>query len=221
MAANQDLQTSVDPKAALGQYRAIPPTLADKEVMVLQLDNAGNLKIVGAVGGTGNAPGRSRVVSSSITKSNSATAYAPGQVVGTASSHVITLAGASQVNNGSGVIIGVALLDEANQTLKGDFDLFIFTATITGQADYVAFAPTNAEMETCLARVQFIGGNATVANAASGASGNVFYPSPLTNTMTFQTGAVSTSLFACLVARSAYTPVVNEKFYISLRVLQD
>jgi hypothetical protein len=171
----------------------------------------------------GEVGGRTIIISASITRPADTTAYASGDAVAdsTSSPSVLTFSRAARINQGSCVIIGAVLVDSANQTTKGDFDLFIFDTTYTANNDNASFAPTDAEMETCLGTIRFSSGNFIVGNAASGASGNALCPGTMTDNIGFKCGSGSTSLFGRLVARSAYTPVYAEKFMIRLRILQD
>ena len=171
----------------------------------------------------GEVGGRTVIISASITRPADTTAYASGDAVAdsTSAPSVLTFTNASRINQGSGVIIGAVLIDEANQTTKGDFDLLIFDTTYSANNDNAAFAPSDAEMETCLGTIRFSSGNFIVGNAASGASGNAICPGTLTDNIGFRCGSGTSSLFGRLVARSAYTPVSAEKFMIRLRILQD
>jgi hypothetical protein len=165
--------------------------------------------------------GITKTITSSITRPANSTAYATGQVVGTAITGIITIANAARLKAGSGVVIGLTLLDEANQTTKGDFDIFLFDTAPAAQVDQAAFAPSNSEMEACLGVIQFTGTGARIANAGAGAAGNVIYPSNMTNYTTFVCGAGAKDIYAVIVARSAYIPVSGEKFTIRSRVQQD
>jgi hypothetical protein len=170
---------------------------------------------------TNGIGGITRNISGSVTRPNNATAYAAGQVVGTAVTGVITLANVARLKAGSGINIGLTLLDEANQATKGDYDIFLFDTAPAAQADQVAFAPSNSEMEACLGVVSFTGSSAKVASAGAGASGNVIYPSNMANYHTFNCGAGLKDIYAVIVVRNAYIPIANEKFVIRIRVQQD
>jgi hypothetical protein len=158
-----------------------------------------------------------------MTRPADTTAYASGDLItsSTSSPTVFEVQGCSRGNFNSGVILAATLIDSANQTTKGDFDLFIFDATYTPDNDNAAFTPTDAELETCLGVIRFSSGNFVVGDATSGAGGNSVCSGTLVGNIPFKTGASSSSLFLALVARSAYTPVASEKFTVRLQVLQD
>ncbi len=225
MAGQKQVNTSSNP---LNVYQDVN---GNYSLQVVSVDANGN-PVSGASGSgmtllagenhIGEVGGRTKVTNTSVTRPANTTAYAAGQVVASAGgSSIFTFSGAARINAGSGVIIGVSLLDEANQTTKADFDLFLFSTSPTSQADQVALGTTNSDMEACIGRVQFLAGNAVIANAGAGAAGQTFYPSSLTNNIAFQAAAGSTTIYGILVARSAYTPVSAEKLFISLRILQD
>ena len=171
----------------------------------------------------GEVGGKTAVVSGSITRPADTTAYAAGDAVtdSTSSPTTLTFSNAARVNQGSGVIVGATLVDSANQTTKGDFDLLIFDTTYTPDNDNAVFTPTDAELETCIGVIRFASGSFVIGDATSGAGGNAFCSGTITNNIAFKCGSGSASLFGALVARSAYTPVSGEKFTIRLRILQD
>jgi hypothetical protein len=171
----------------------------------------------------GEVGGRTIVSNASITRPADTVAYASGDAIAdsTSAPTVFTFSNAARINQGSGVIIGAMLVDSANQATKGDFDLLIFDTTYTPNNDNAVFTPTNAEMESCVGVVRFSSSNFVTGNAAAGASGNALCLGTLTDNIGFKCGSGSTSLFARLVTRSAYTPVSGKKFTIRLRILQD
>lgn len=167
--------------------------------------------------GTGNL---TNIVNGSFTRPNDTTAYASGDAMtdSTSAPTIINFANVASANNKGGVIIGATLIDSANQSTKGLFDLFIFDTTATPDNDNSAFTPTDAELATLVGVISFdtpINGDAT-----SGAGGNAVYPAVGLN-LPFKTGASSRDLFGLLVARNAYTPVAQEVFTVRLNVLQD
>lgn len=164
-----------------------------------------------------------KIATASVTRPNDTTAYAAGDAVtdSTSAPTVMTFSSAARINAGTGTIIGAVLIDSANQSTKGDFDLFIFDTTYTPDNDNAAFTPTDAELQTCLAVISFTGTTAKTGDATSGAGGNCIYPSAVVNPIEFQTLSGSQNLYGALVARNAYTPVANEVFTVRLRILQD
>lgn len=168
----------------------------------------------------GEVGGKSVVISSSVTRPANTTAYAAGDAVtdSTTAPTVITLSGAGRINGGSGVILAATLIDSANQTTKGQFELWLFDATATPDNDNAVFTPTDAETETLIGVIPF--NTAYVGDATSGAGGNAVYPVQGLS-IPFKCGGATTSIFGLIVVRNAYTPVSAEKFTVRLHILQD
>lgn len=168
----------------------------------------------------GEVGGRTRQITTTLTRPADTTAYAAGDAVtdSTSSPTVITFASAARVNNGSGTIIGATCVDSANQATKAQLELWLFDTTATPDNDNAAFTPTDAELLTIVGVIPF---NVWyVGDATSGAGGNAV--SVAANlSLAYQCGAASTSLFGLVVVRNAYTPVSAEQFSIRLRCMQD
>lgn len=165
--------------------------------------------------------GISKLISSSITRPSDTTAYAAGDAVtnSTSSPVVVTFSNMCRVSGGSGVIVGASLIDSANQSTKGDFELYLFDTTFTPDNDNAVFTPTDSELETALGFISFSSSFAKSGDATSGASGNAMYASSMSNPIPYVCG--TTSVFGGLVVRNAYTPVSAEKFTIRLQIQQD
>lgn len=165
--------------------------------------------------------GRTARVSASVTRPADTTAYAAGDVVtdnttaGSATN--LTFTSAARATGGSGVIRSALLIDSANQSTKGQFEVWIYQTAPATQGDNAAFAPSDAETETLIGIIPF---NASyVGLATSGAGGNAVYLAQGIN-MEFVTSG-SANLFGHLVSRNAYTPVSAEKFTVVLGIAQD
>lgn len=201
----------------VGESQASPTqyTIADRlKALLTGIILAAGENHIGEIGG------RTRVVNGSFTRPNDTTAYAAGDAVtdNTSTPSVITFSGCSRVNNGSGVIVGVTLIDSANQSTAGQFELWVFDTTFTPDNDNAVFSPTDAECATLVGIVPL--NLSYVGDATSGAGGNRVYIASNLN-IPFQTGASTTNLFGALVVRNAYTPVAQETFTARLRILQD
>lgn len=160
-------------------------------------------------------------VSASFTRPSDTTAYAAGDAVtnSTSSPAAITFDGCAAANGGKGVILGALMLDSANQSTKGIFELWLFAGSSapTPDNDNAVFTPTDAELANLVAIIPL---NVTyVGDATSGAGGNVIYESP-EMARPFTCGGSVNDLFGLLVVRNAYTPVSAEVFTIILRVAQ-
>lgn len=168
----------------------------------------------------GEVGGRTRVISATLTRPADTTAYASGDAVtnSTSSPAAITFDGCARIANGSGVIVGVTMVDSANQSTAGLFELWLFDTTYTPDNDNSPFTPTDAECATLVGIVPL--NLAYVGDATAGAGGNRVYIASNLN-IPFQCTGGADDLYGALVARNAYTPVSAEAFTIRLRILQD
>ena len=183
----------------------------------LQVDVVGSLPAgsahIGAVGGHTAKP------AATVTRPADTTAYAAGDVVNAATGAVITFSGCARANGLGGVIQHAKLVDSANQTTKGDFELWLFDTTFTPDNDNAAFTPTDAELATVVCVIDL--SYATfVGDATAGDGGNVLHQSDVLN-RAFTCETADTALYGALVVRNAYTPVSDETFAIQLEILQD
>jgi hypothetical protein len=150
-----------------------------------------------------------------ITRPNNATAYTAGDVIGEfGSGSLAMLFSAGQAGNGR--VRGATLVDSNNQATKLDADIMIFQkAAPTVPADNAPFAPTAAQMVNAIGTISLLGTNAKTGDITAG-TGNLVYNS----------GGVdipfadyeNRTLYAVLIARSAYTPVALETFTLTLWV---
>lgn len=154
------------------------------------------------------------VVSASFRRLNNTTAYAANDIVSDSAS-VLIFSGMALGNGGSGRIVQAALVDDANQSTLGSFELALFTAAPAIQTDNALAAFTDAEMLTWIGNVPFSAGY--VQNAGSGAAGNVGYLTRNLN-LEYVCGSAETRLFGLLMVRNAYTPITQERFDIFLTV---
>lgn len=110
----------------------------------------------------------------------------------------------------SGVVMAARLFDSAAQATAGDFKLWLFTAAITLPNDNEAFSPTDAQLLTLAAVIDFPAStSAHTGNATAGAGGNRVY----TRTgleLPFVAGAASRDLWYAIEVRSTYTGVASE-----------
>jgi hypothetical protein len=171
---------------------------------------------LGAVGGT------TVTLTASYTRPADTTAYAAGDAVAdsTSAPTALSFANAARVAAGSGVITGCTLTDSANQATKGQFELWIFDASVTPTNDNAAMAMSDGDAAKAVAIFQFT--TWFVGNAGSGASGNAVSVGTLAggNGRAFKL-ASGTTLYGLMVARNAYTPVSGEVFTFKLNVCQD
>lgn len=151
----------------------------------------------------------------SVTRPGDTTQYTAGDVVAGGTPATIKFDVVARPGGGGIHCIEQGLLiDSANQATKGDFDLFLFDADVTVDADNAAFTPSDAEMETLVGVISFVGSTAKAGDITAGAGGNLV--TAVDCSVCFESSV--TKLYGVLVARSAYTPVASEKFTLNLSV---
>src|SRR5262249_14222387 len=122
------------------------------------------------------------------------------------------------VNDGSGVILAAVMIDSGNQSLKGQFELWLFSASTTPDNDNAAFTPSDADTEALIGVIPF---NVWyVGDATSGAGGNAVAP-VLGLAIPFKCASGTNDIFGQVVVRNAYVPLNAEKFTFRLIVAQD
>ncbi len=148
------------------------------------------------------------------------TAYAAGDAVtdSTSAPTVITFSECAREAAGSGTIISITMLDSANQSTKGSFELWLFDTTFTPDNDNAVFTPTDAELRTLLPNGVIPLTLTYVGDATSGAGGNAVYTSEVR--IPFVCASGSRDLYGGIVVRNAYTPVSAERFDFTLGILQ-
>jgi hypothetical protein len=164
--------------------------------------------------------GFTKVVTATVTRENDTNAYTAGDLItpSTTAHNPITFSDCARNNGGSGIILDAVLIDSACQTTKLDAELYLFDTTVAPVHDNAAWAPSDAELATLVAVIDF-GSTPWVGDPTAG-TGNVVYQVQ-NNNAGFVCGAASRNLFGVLVARNAYTPVGLEVFTIRLKIVQD
>lgn len=186
--------------------------------------NAGQAKFYPLIGNTDGSiavGGYTAVVGATLTRPANTTTYTANTAIANATSGAaaITFSNCARISGGSGYIIGVDILDEANQTVKGTFELWLYNQTPgTVINDNVNWAPANADLLNRVGIIKFDGG--TVGNNASGASGNVIFVDQLSHSLPFVCVG-SANLYGQIVVRNAYVPISSEVFQIALRISED
>jgi hypothetical protein len=159
-----------------------------------------------------------------ITRPANTTTYGAADVVADSASAAVALVFgrcSSQSPGEGGIIRSVSMTSSNDQTTAPDADLFLFTAApLTFGNDNEAFAPTDAEMLTCVCAIaldgtaagnDFIGLTTTTGNRIT-VVGGLCLP--------FQCAKSDGSLYGVLVARNAYVPISGEVFRIRLGIQQ-
>lgn len=157
-----------------------------------------------------------KVVTVSKTRPADTTTYAAGDVLNesTSAGTVWTFSNMARGPGLGGMIQHALLIDSAASSLKLDSELWLFDTAPATQNDNVAWAPSDAEMEACLGRIDFATGSFKTAGA-NGAiqASNISLP--------FQCTSAVQAIYGILVVRNAFVPISAEKFVIRLHVLQD
>lgn len=159
-------------------------------------------------------------IKTNFTRPANTTAYAAGDAVtdSTSAPTALTFTGCSNSDGGSGLIVDAILQDSANQSTKGQFELWLFTDSPTPDNDNEVFTPTDAENRTLIGVIEF--SSALVGDATSGAGGNCVYVVKGLN-LPFRCDSDDRELYGLLVVRNAYTPVSAERFDIALGIIHD
>lgn len=147
--------------------------------------------------------GYTTVIASTLTRPNNTTAYAAGDELTDTGAAILTLTSAARVSGGSGVIQGVVVTFSTNWTTKPSLELWIFDTTSTPTTDNLAFAPTDAVVDTCLAVIPLTAsyvGEATT-GAGSSTTGNMVMDTGPINYPFLTVG--SANLFLRVVVRNA------------------
>lgn len=162
---------------------------------------------------------QTKILRASMTRPANTTAYTSGDVLAavTTDAH-LTFEGAVQPKKLSGSISTARLFSSANQGTKLEAELWLFHTDITEVGDNEAFAPSDAELLTCIGRIDFSASSWAVGNAGSGASGNAMVE--VKNIGLALRGA-GQDIYGVLVARNAYTPVSGEVITAELVITQD
>lgn len=154
------------------------------------------------------------VVNASITRPANTTTYAAGDVIGSATTGVMTLTSAARVATAAGFISSIVLVDDTNAALNLDADIFFYDTAPAAQADNVAFNPSYAEQLRCLGVASIIGTDGK--EGTSNVTYNGIMPSP--GKIDFV--SVTANLFAVMVARNAYIPASGEIFALRVYINQ-
>lgn len=222
---------------ALGEVQATPTSYTLLSRLKAIADGLGaavlaaGSAIIGKVGIDQTTPGTTDAVTAkglgvtvSVDKTRPADtdAYAAGDVISTATSggvSVLSFDNVVRATGGSGYIMGGVLIDSASPATALDAELWLFDTAITAGNDNAAFAPTDAEMKTLVAVMEFAVGKVKVGLA----SGNNMYHGRKNGepwTPEFFTCVGGTTLYGYLVVRNAYTPISGEVFTVRLKIAQ-
>ncbi|MGH9766100.1 MAG: hypothetical protein ACREAB_01595 [Blastocatellia bacterium] len=168
----------------------------------------------------GEVGGKTAIVTTSYTRPADTTTYAAGDAVSNSTSSPVQLTfdGAGRINDGSGVILGAVMTSSGNQSLKGQFELWLFDGSTTPDNDNAAFTPSDADVNKLVGIIPF---NVWyVGDATSGASGNAAAPVQGL-AIPFKCASGTNDIFGQVVVRNAYVPLSGEVFTFRLLIAQD
>jgi len=165
-----------------------------------------------------------RQLKGSVTRPSNTTTYGAGDVISavTTNDH-FTFANPFKRGN-SGEVVALNITGSANVGTKPDLELWLFHTDIAEVADNLAFAPTDAEVLTCVGVIPIPVASWVVGLSGAGAAGNIFQQvKDLNMVMQLATANDNTgnNLYGQLVVRNAYVPVSAEVFTVELLVRQD
>jgi hypothetical protein len=167
--------------------------------------------------GVVQAVGRARFATTFFTRPADTNAYTIGDVIcnSTSAPVIMEIPRAVPGDGASSMLLTATLMSSANQATKLDGRLWLFDTTVVMDNDNAAFTPTDAEMRTVLAVIEFPTAAWVAGDATSGAGGNALCNA---QQLWIPIRAVGTgnSIFAILEARNAYTPVSAERFDLRL-----
>ncbi len=152
------------------------------------------------------------------------TTYAAGDVISeVTSSDFFTLTKEGR-RNGLTASIDAALMMSSAYTsaLLPDLEAWIFHTAITKVADNSAFAPTDAEVLTCIGIIKFPVADWNVGLSGAGAGGNIIqFVEPINRPIRSKVSGNVLTLFVQLVVRNAYVPIDSESFTLQLDLSVD
>lgn len=124
---------------------------------------------------------------------------------------------------GSGYILDALLIHSAQETVDPDVELWLFDAEIASELDdNAAFAPSDAELESCIGVIKFPTGNFIAAGDNGVIHGRLENDDgPLAFHKRFTCQSDSRSIYGVLVMRNTYAPESAEKITIRLGILMD
>ena len=164
------------------------------------------------------------LVTATLTRPTEAPAvqYATGDVMANSltAPTVLTFANVADYAGQGGSILNLLVAGSANQATKPAFYIYLFDTAPTQPNDNAAWAPTDAEMATCLGWFALTAAGWQVANPGSGGDGNILTQwggaSLASRLQPFQCAAADRNLYAIVAMNNTYTPLSAEVFTFRL-----
>jgi hypothetical protein len=210
---NVDIVSVPAPLSTTGggtEATALRVTLASDSTGVVSIDdNAGSLTVDGTVTSLGNFT----TVSTDVTRPADTTAYAINDALSdstaTPTTGGFTFTSAARASGGSGIITDAIITSSNDPATQLQGELFVFNQAVTAINDNAAFAVSDAEIKTCVARIPF-----TLEDVGN----NGFFHA--TNLNMGFTASGSANLRFLVRVKNAYTPASSEVITFVLKILQ-
>lgn len=148
-----------------------------------------------------------RKVQQTIQRPNNTTQYAAGDVIGTASSHVMAFSSSANPPAwGKSAVLGATVISNEAPTTLPSLELWLLSAAPADQADNAALAITDAELANLI-------GIYPLSSSYVGYASNNHVQLSAVRAFGFE--AIET-IYGILVVRNAYTPVASEIYRVVL-----
>ena len=121
------------------------------------------------------------------------------------------LAARTNISEGGSILVGVVIVDDAGQ--DAELELWLFDRTFTAMADNAAWAPSEADLEKCIAVISTVGSTWRAAGTPSVIQ--------IECTRRIDLVAGGTSLFGQLVTRGTPTYAAVDDLTVKIQLLQD
>jgi hypothetical protein len=105
----------------------------------------------GFADGTLLSGGFTTIITSTLTRAATTTAYTAGDEMSNSDSVIRTITGAARFSGGTGVIMGVYVSQDHLWTTKPSMEIWVYDTTGSPAADNDPFAPSDAETDSCIA----------------------------------------------------------------------
>lgn len=137
--------------------------------------------------------------------------YAAGDAIG----GMLTFENAVSFNGGSGAIVKVVIIDDAQQLAP--IDIVFFNQPFTPTADNAPFTPTDVDMQNCIGYVDILAADyANFVNNSVACKALGLYRLPFP----FRVADTQTSLYAQMVVRATPTYVAVDDLTVKLTIEQ-
>ncbi len=155
------------------------------------------------------ARGTAFTATTTLTRPDNATQYTAGDVV----VGLLTFASVGRANGAGAYILNARVAESVAPASTGSFKLWLFNAAPTVAADNAVFAPTDAQMLTCLGMIQVDG--------AYKLSLNTLYAPSTFSPLYVKCAAGVTTIYGVLTDANGYTPTALETLDVFIDGVQD